>query len=244
MPRDTISVAENALSERWTREETAPPAQNRLILGLSFHLRPSTDAACMTQSPFELVPENPRALNRTPGGITTNLATIPMSATDVFGRFLMTTLTFEDLTRRDGEKLGVASNPYAVIGLTISNALVKTNANVNSCSRGVALKSTRFPPEASVNRIDLRFMKPQGGFGFFYCTSRATPLRVKVLDSNETELEEDVFHDREGYAGVMRAKAEIGLVRIVTGIESPDTAEGFCFYIDDLSFGKELKAGY
>jgi hypothetical protein len=163
---------------------------------------------------------------------------------DMLNRFLITTLTFEDLTSRDGEKLGVGSNPYAVIGLTISNTVVKTNANVNSSSRGVALKSTRFPPEASVNRIDLRFVKPQGGFGFFYCASRATSLRVKVFDSHETVLEEDVFHDREGYAGVMRAKAEIGVVRILTCSESPDTTEISRFYIDDLSFGRVLKAGY
>jgi hypothetical protein len=52
-----------------------------------------------------------------------------MSATDVFGRFVITTLTFEDLTSRDGEELGVASDTYAVIGLTISKAVVEPNTN-------------------------------------------------------------------------------------------------------------------
>jgi xanthine dehydrogenase molybdopterin-binding subunit B len=68
--------------------------------------------------------------------------------------------------------------------------------------------------------------------------------RVKVFDSHETVLEEDVFHDREGYAGVMRTKAEIGVVRILTCSESPDTTDVSRFYIDDLSFGRVLKAGY
>ena len=95
---------------------------------------------------------------------------------DILARFVVTTLTFEDLANHDGEELGAASNPYAVIGLTIK-AVVKTNANVNSSSRGVALKSTRFPPETSLSQIELRFAKPQGGFGFFHSASRAASLR-------------------------------------------------------------------
>jgi hypothetical protein len=163
---------------------------------------------------------------------------------DVLGRFRITTLTFEDLASRDGEELGAASDPYAVIGLTISKAVVKANANMNSSSRGVALKSTRFPPETSQNQIDLRFAKPQGGFGFFYRTPWATSLTVKVLDSLETVLEEDVFHDGEGYAGMIRAKAEIGIVRILARSETLSIAEDPLFYIDDLSFGRELKGDY
>ena len=163
---------------------------------------------------------------------------------DVLGRFRITTLTFEDLASRDGEELGAASDPYAVIGLTISKAVVKANANMNSSSRGVALKSTRFPPETSQNQIDLRFAKPQGGFGFFYRTPWATSLTVKVLDSLETVLEEDVFHDGEGYAGMIRAKAEIGIVRILARSETLSISEDPLFYIDDLSFGRELKGGY
>jgi hypothetical protein len=170
----------------------------------------------------------------------------PMSAivtSDVLARFVVTTLTFEDLACRDGEELGAASNPYAVIGLTIE-AVVKTNANVNSSSRGVALKSTRFPPETSVSQIDLRFAKPQGGFGFFYSAPRAASLTVKVLDSHQTVLEEDVFNGGEGYAGVIRAKAEIEIVKVLARSETLNVAEDSFFYIDDLSFGRELKGGY
>jgi hypothetical protein len=163
---------------------------------------------------------------------------------DVLGRFVITTLTFEDLASLDGEELGVASDPYAVIGLTISKAVVKANANVNSSSRGAALKSTRFPLETSQNQIDLRFTKPQGGLGFFYRAPRATSLTVKVLDSHETVLEEDAFYDGEGYAGVIRAKAEIGIVRLVARSATLSIAEDSFFYIDDLSFGRELKGGY
>jgi hypothetical protein len=59
----------------------------------------------------------------------------------MYARFVVTTLTFEDLASRDGEKLGTASNPYAVIGPTIK-AVVKTIANLNSSSRGVVLRSS------------------------------------------------------------------------------------------------------
>ena len=156
----------------------------------------------------------------------------------------MTTLTFEDLAGLDGEELGVANNPYAVIGLIISKAVVKANANVNSSSRGVALKSTRFPLETGEKQIDLRFAKPQGGFGFFYRAPQSASLTVKVLDSHEAVIEEDVFHDGEGYAGVIRGKAEIEIVRIVPRSESLSLAEGSLFCIDDLSFGRELKGGY
>jgi hypothetical protein len=90
----------------------------------------------------------------------------------------------------------------------------------------------------------LRFAKPQGGFGFFYCAPQAASLAVKVLDSDQTVLEEDVLHDGEGYAGMIRAKAEIGVVRIVARSETPSIAEDSFLYIDDLSFGSELKGGY
>jgi hypothetical protein len=164
-----------------------------------------------------------------------------IATADVLGRFRITTLTFEDLASFDGEELGAASDPYAVIGLTISKAVVKANANVNSCSRSVALKSTRFPPKTGQDQIDLRFAKPQGGFGFFYRSAQATSLMVKLLDRQESVLEEDVFHDGEGYAGTIRARAEIGIVRIVARSETLSSHEGSSFYIDDLSFGRELK---
>ena len=163
---------------------------------------------------------------------------------DVLGRFIVTTLTFEELASLDGMELGAANSPYAVIGLTISKAVVQADANVNSPSRGVALKSTRFPPETSQNQIDLRFAKPQGGFGFFYRAKGAASLTVQVFDSDEIELEEAVFCIGEGYAGMIRARAEIGTVRIVARIESLNATQDFCFYIDDLSFGRELKGSY
>jgi hypothetical protein len=57
-------------------------------------------------------------------------------------------------------------------------------------------------------------------------------------------LEEDAFYDGEGYAGVIRAKAEIGIVRLVARSATLSIAEDSFFYIDDLSFGRELKGGY
>ena len=163
---------------------------------------------------------------------------------DALARFVTTTLTFEDLASLDGEELGSATNPYAVIGLTISNTVVKADANLDSSSRRVALKSVRMPAEASQDQIHLRFAKPQGGFGFFYRASRGTVLMVKAFDSNKTVLEEDIFQDGEGYAGMIRSRAEIGIVRILGRTEAVDFAEGTCFYIDDLTFGRELKGGY
>jgi hypothetical protein len=163
---------------------------------------------------------------------------------DVLGRFIITTLTFEELASIDGNELDAANSTYAVIGLTISKAVVEADANMNSASRGVALKSTRFPPERSQSQIDLRFAKPQGGFGFFYRAPGSTSLTIKVFDNDEIELEEAVFSNEEGYAGMIRAKAEIGIVRIVARFESPNAAQDFCFYIDDLSFGRELKGSY
>ena len=162
---------------------------------------------------------------------------------DLLSRFVMTTLTFEDLASLDGEELGSANNPYAVIGLTISKAIVKADANLNSSSHGVALKSGRLPAQTSQDEIELRFAKPQRGFGFFYRTPRATLLTVKALNSDETVLEEDVFQDGEGYSGIIRARAEIGIVRILTRTNTRDLGNT-SFYIDDLDFGSELKAGY
>ena len=75
---------------------------------------------------------------------------------DVLGKFIITTLTFEELANLDSKELGAAESPYTVIGLTISKAVVQADVNVNSTSRGVALKSTHFPPETGQNQIDLR----------------------------------------------------------------------------------------
>ncbi|MBV9107230.1 MAG: hypothetical protein JO313_14525 [Verrucomicrobia bacterium] len=162
---------------------------------------------------------------------------------DVLNRFVITTLTFEDLASWDGEELGAAFDPYAVIGLIISKAVVEAKADLESSSHGVVLKSTRLR-KTSQDQIELRFAKPQGGFGFFYHSSGTTSLTVSVLDNDETVLEEDVFRDREGYAGVIHSRAEIAIVRIAASIETPNAAEGSCFYIDDLSFGRELKGIY
>ena len=167
-----------------------------------------------------------------------------ITSPEVLGKFVITTLTFEDLANLDGEELGPARSPYGVIGLTISKAVVQVDANLNSDSRGVALKSTRFPPGTSQTQIDLHFARPQGGFGFFYRAPGVTSLTVKVFDGHETQLEEAVFSKEEGYAGMIRPRAEIGIVRIVAVIESRNAAQDFCFYIDDLSFGRELKGSY
>ena len=160
---------------------------------------------------------------------------------DVLGRFRITTLTFEDLASLDGKELGPACGPYEVIGLSISKAIVRADANVNSDSRGVALKSTRYPPETNHNQIDLHFAKPQGGFGFFYRVPEVTSLTITVFDGCETQLEEAVFCNEEGYAGIIRLRAEIAIVRIVGVFENLNPTQDFCFYIDDLSFGRELK---
>ena len=170
--------------------------------------------------------------------------TVRMSAIaipDVLGRFRITTLTFEDLASLDGKELGPACSPYEVIVLTISKAIVRADANVNSDSRGVALKSARYPPETNHNQIDLRFAKPQGGFGFFYRAPGVASLTVKVFEGHETQLEEAVFCNEEGYAGIIRLRAEIAIVRIVGVFENLNPTQDFCFYIDDLSFGRELK---
>lgn len=53
-----------------------------------------------------------------------------------------------------------------------------------------------------------------------------------------------MFHEREGYAGMTRAKAEIEIVRIVAVSETFSIGDDSVFYIDDLSFGRELKASY
>ena len=163
---------------------------------------------------------------------------------DPLGRVVSTTLTFEDLATLDAEELGSANNPYAVIGLTISNALVKAAANLNSASRGVALECKRSSPATNQKQIDLYFAKPQGGFGFFYRVPRSSSLTLEAFDNNGTTLERDLFPPEEGYAGMIRAWAEIGIVRISAKVEPLDIAENCCLYIDDLTFGRELKAGY
>ena len=89
---------------------------------------------------------------------------------DVLGRFIVTTLPFEELASLDGKELGAANSPYAVIGLTISKAVVQAGANVNSTSRGVALKSTRFPPETGQNQIAL--CETAGGIRIFLSRPR------------------------------------------------------------------------
>lgn len=163
---------------------------------------------------------------------------------DLLGRFIITTLTFEDLASLEGQELGVANNPYACIGLTFSNAVVDRDARIHSDSRGVALKSKRSTRQNDQHEINLRFAKPHGGFGFFFRAGQLSRLAVTVLDSHETLIEEDVFHAEEGYAGVIRARAEMEIVRIMAKIEHPDTAENFHFYIDDFTFGRELKGSY
>ncbi|MBV8224757.1 MAG: hypothetical protein JO232_06155 [Verrucomicrobia bacterium] len=78
----------------------------------------------------------------------------------------------------------------------------------------------------------------------FFRTSHSSPLIIGVLDGHETLVEKDVFHAGEEYAGAIRARTEIEIVRITAKIERPDVAERAALYIDDLTFGSELKAKY
>lgn len=171
---------------------------------------------------------------------------LPMSAIvspDLLRPFVTTTLTFEELTSHDGEELGSANNPYAVIELTIF-AIVKAGVNLKGSSGHTVLKSKQSPMETGLNEIELRLGKPQRGFGFLYRTPQAVSLKVTALDSHEAVLEEGIFQGGEGYAGLVRAQAEIAVIRITVNAERLNAAEDPCLYIDDLSIGRELKAGY
>ena len=121
---------------------------------------------------------------------------------------------------------------------------MKDAANLNSASRGVALECKRSSPATNQKQIDLYFAKPQRGFGFFYRGPYASSLTVEALNTNGTILERGLFQAEEGYAGIIRAWAEIGIVSIVAKAEALGTGENACLYIDDLTFGRELKAGY
>jgi hypothetical protein len=61
---------------------------------------------------------------------------------------------------------------------------------------------------------------------------------VKALNSDETVLEEDVFHDGEGFCGIIRARAEIAIVRILAKTNAGDSTGNTSFYLDDLAFGR------
>ena len=88
------------------------------------------------------------------------------------------------------------------------------------------------------------FQNPREDSDFFIAPRGAASLTVEVFDSHEIELEEAVFPNGEAFAGMVRTRAEIGIVRIVARREALSIAEDSFFYIDDLSFGRELKGGY
>jgi hypothetical protein len=116
---------------------------------------------------------------------------------DLLGRFVITTLTFEDLASLNGQELGIANDPYACIGLTFSSAVVERDAKIHSDSRGVALKSKRAAGQNDQDEIELRFAKPHGGFGFFFRGSLFSSLIVRVLIAMKPCLRKMCFITRK-----------------------------------------------
>jgi hypothetical protein len=65
---------------------------------------------------------------------------------DLLARFVVTTLTFDDLASLDGQELGVANDPYACIGLTFSNAVPARNASRSDAGAAARHDSRTKPP--------------------------------------------------------------------------------------------------
>jgi hypothetical protein len=162
--------------------------------------------------------------------------------------YAVTTVTFEDIARLDGEEFGFqAGQPYAKLGLKIKNAFVEAHANLANSSSGVAIRSAEIYKreengrEEHWNCLELLFSVPQTAIGFFYRDSLAKSVTLVAWDANGNVVEQETFPGGEGYAGLTRPNPDIAHLRVMALHDTANDAEQSRTYIDDLSFARTHK---
>src|SRR5262249_36170633 len=70
-------------------------------------------------------------------------------------KFAITTITFEDVAGFDGKEFGqpTVGQPYAQLGVVIVSGAVAAHANLNSSSRGVAIRGYERYDRDHVNEL-------------------------------------------------------------------------------------------
>jgi hypothetical protein len=155
--------------------------------------------------------------------------------------FLLTKVTFENLAGLDGQEFGFqAGQPYANLGLMIGAAAVAANANLASSSGGVAIRSETVYVEGNSNSLWLQFSSAQRAVGFYYRDSLATSVTLVARDANYNLVEQDTFPGGAGYAGLIRPNPDIAWVQVLAPHTSVDDAFQSRFYLDDLSFARNV----
>jgi hypothetical protein len=153
----------------------------------------------------------------------------------------ITTVDFENIANLDGEEFGFqAGQPYANLVL-FHAAIVQANANLNSSSGGVAVRSGTVYVPGNSNSLWWRFPVPQLAVGFFYKDAEAKSVDVLAFDVDFNLIERDTFPGGQGFAGIIRPKAEIGNIQILAPHETTESAFGSRTLIDDLSFASRRK---
>jgi hypothetical protein len=161
---------------------------------------------------------------------------------DALKPYRLTTVDFENLANLDGSEFGFAAGqPYASLGLSFEAAIVSANADLNSTSSGVAVRSAVIYAEQFQNFLSIQFSYPQEAFGFFYRDARATSIQVQAFDSNYVVLEEAAFATPKGFAGMIRPQADVFFVNVLSAHNSFDDADQSRTFIDDLSFASSSK---
>src|SRR5438093_6539479 len=116
--------------------------------------------------------------------------------------YAVTIVDFENIANLDGEEFGfLAGQPYAILGLSFSAALVNSTANLNSSSAGVGVRSASIYSVGYENFLSWQFSVPQKAVGFFYRDLLATSVKVRAYDTTHSLVEEGMFQAGDGYAG-------------------------------------------
>jgi hypothetical protein len=154
-----------------------------------------------------------------------------------------TTVDFENLGSLDGEEFGFnAGQPYANLGLFLYSGSVSANANLASVSGRIAARSGTIYTGQNSNSLGWRFSTPQIAVGFFYKDTAAKSFMVRAYDINHNVIEEDTFPAGQGYAGIIRPKADIGEIQTLAPHDTTQIASDSRTFIDDLSFAHRHKA--
>jgi hypothetical protein len=157
--------------------------------------------------------------------------------------FSLTTIDFEDFAALDGEDL--FGNPsLRARGVWFGFCQFAASANINSNSRGVALKVIQDPTDYGSGRFVrsawILLTEPQLAFGIFYQARDSSLVRVRWLNKDisteqQYSMDELVGVD-SGYIGLVHSSADIEYVKIEFEYVSEAAAKASQIYLDDISY--------
>jgi hypothetical protein len=161
--------------------------------------------------------------------------------------YSLTTIDFEEFSGFDDENLytfPVIAAALSAKGISVVNCHIAAGANIPSTSGGAAARviagvNTISDPSGIVYVRDVYILfgkTPQIALGFFYQAPACKRVIVAQINLSEGTRLEEVFSGEGGYAGLLRAGADITNIQVRFEFNDEQSARSARVFIDDFAF--------